>query len=193
MRGGRRGATDTCLDEVTPLGPTPEGRPIKAGIHPLHLCGELSTCRRPVAANATTTTTSAQTTSFQLPLTSDCTIFYQYNNSACKISTLDSDSKNHQKTTTPKPDWANGLFCRAEREQHLKISPPAGTRVRNEHGSPEGTGGRPPAQRPERCYASPAQRGPRREKTRRRELRSVIATSALNRGESIGQHGLAAG
>ena len=33
----RREATGTCLDEVTPLGPTPEGRPIKAGIHPLHL------------------------------------------------------------------------------------------------------------------------------------------------------------
>ena len=33
----RRGATDTCLDEVTPLGPTPEGRTIEAGIHPLHL------------------------------------------------------------------------------------------------------------------------------------------------------------
>ena len=30
------------------------------------------------------------------------------------------------------------LFCRAQREQHLKFQPPAGTRVRNEHGSQGG-------------------------------------------------------
>ena len=39
----RREATGTCLDEVTPLGPTPEGRPIKAGIHPLHAPWPLQT------------------------------------------------------------------------------------------------------------------------------------------------------